>query len=504
MVRLAVARLWFCSNSFNPRRTRLADLQRHEWAEGQPALALPRPPRSDLDGLAGFLAVRPDWEVAMLRCASAPPGGPLAGEVLGTWLAEVELALRLGRFDALYVSLHGACQAEGDPGADVTVLRRLRMAARRLPIVASFDSRANISDEVPLLLDGSSTARGPGDGAAACGRALVLLEGILAGLIRPVGAVARVPALMPPAHLQRVMESVWRDDLPALRAPLLDASVASGFAWADTAWAGPSALAWADRDAGAAREAAARLALRLARGRDPDAEPASFPPVEALARAAAQGRTLVLDHADDPEAGSLGDTPELLRAVLATASVPSAIGVLADSRALAAAHAAGEGAEFEQPIGACLTPIYGPPVLARVRVGRLLPELAVLHVGPVAILVAERPMLAEPALLHAAGIDPGTLRVLALKGGETTRAEFAPAFPLTLAAACPGPASYDLARLPFTYVPPARRLPGAAERYASDLEGVGLSLNRDDQRRPRPQQGPHTNGAPGPRVCAPV
>jgi microcystin degradation protein MlrC len=489
MIRLAVARLWCCSNSFNPRRTRLADLHHHNWTEGPPALSQPGAPCPEFDGLAAFLSVHPDWEAGMLRCAAAPPGGPLAAEVFGAWLADVESALRPGRFDALYLSLHGACQAEGDPGADLTVLRRLRMAARRLPIVASFDSLANISDEMPLLLDGASALRGPDDGAAAACRALGLLEGILTRRFRPVGAVARVLAVVPPVQLRPVMASLWGGQLADNRIPLLDRSVFSGFPWCDNHWAGPSALVWADRDAGAAREAASELALQLARGHDDSAGQFLPPAAEALAQAAAQGRTLVLDPADDPAAGSLGDTPELLRALLAAGPAAAAFGVLADPRALAAAHAAGEGAEFTHPLGACLTPVYGRPVTARLRVGRLLPDMAVLQAGPVAILVANRPMAAEPALFEAAGIDLGSLHLLALKGGETARTTFSPLFPAALEAGCAGPSSPDLAALPFNYVPAARRSPGAAERYASDQQqSAGEAENRDKDRRTHAQQ----------------
>ena len=446
MVCLAVARLWFCSNSFNPRRTRLADLQAHEWTEGPQARAANRMPGSELAGLATFLSTRTDWDAVMLRCAAAPPGGPLGAEVLAAWMAGVEQALRPGRFDGLYLSLHGACQAEGDPCADTTVLRRLRFAARRLPIVASFDSRANISDEMPLLLDGASAAPGHGDGAAAAGRALTMLEGILSEQFRPVGALARLPTPMPPAQLRQVMATLRREQLAPVRdhdqAPLLDASVFSGFAWSDTFAARPSVLAWADRDARAAREAASRLVRRLERGREllP-----LFPAAEALARATTCGQTLLLDPADDPDLGGLGDTPELLRAVLQTATVPSAVGVLADPRAVAAAHASGEGALFAQPLGACLTPLYGPPVMAQVRVARLLPGMAVLQAGPVAILVADRPTPAEPALLDAAGIDLGGVRLLAVKGGEVAQAAFATAFPVAVAVSCPGPSSDELA-----------------------------------------------------------
>jgi microcystin degradation protein MlrC len=294
---------------------------------------------------------------------------------------------------------------------------------------------------------------------------------------------------MPPVQLRDVMASLWRGDLAHERAPLLDCSIFSGFAWSDTSWAGPSALAWADRDAGAAREAASELALQLARGRAPHADQPLPCAAETVARAAAQGRTLVLDLADDPDAGSLGDTPELLRVVLEAGTAASAFGVLADPRALAAAYAAGEGGTFEHPLGACLTPVYGRPVTARVDVVRLLSGMAVLQAGPVAILVAERPTPAEPALFEAAGIDLAGLRLLALKGGETARAAFSPAFPEAVEVGCAGPSSPDLSGLPFTYVPAARRTPGAAERYASaQQQSAGEAENRDEHRRAHAQQ----------------
>jgi microcystin degradation protein MlrC len=463
MIRLAVARAWFCSNSFNPRRTRLEDVRRHEWTEGPAAFSRALEPRSDFDGVAAFLAARPDWEAVALRCASAPAGGPLAAEVPAAWLWDVELALRRARFDGLYLSLNGACQAEGDPNCGLSLLRRLRAVARRLPIVASFASVANISDEVPLLLDGASAARGPADGAAAAARALGLLEGILAGRTRPVGAVARVPVVVPPERMQRTLQGAWQDELPS---PLLDASVFSGFAWADSPWTGPSALVWADRDAGVAREAAAALALRLTRGRERGPGRISHPPELAIAMAGAQGRTLVLDPADDPELGGIGDTPEILRAALACDRPGTALGVLADPRAVAAARLAGEGAELVQPLGACLTPAFGPPVTARLSVVRVLEEIAVLRAGEVSLLVAERPMVAAPALFAAAGIDLGALDVLVLKGGEWARMTFARPFPAAIAADCPGPTSHDLAGLPYSLVPPARL--AAAARASGD------------------------------------
>ena len=505
MARLAVARLWFCANSFNPRRTRLADLQRHEWTDGPAALAHRRAAGSEIDGLAAFLSARPGWDAAMLRCAAAPPGGPLAAEVLGGWLAEVEAALRPGGFDGLYLSLHGACQAEGDPAADVTVLRRLRLIARRMPVVATFDSRANIADETTLLLDGASAVREPADAAAAAVRALTMLEGILAGRIRPVGSVARVAAVIPPSQLRRVMAQLHADEAAHGWPGLLDASLFSGFAWSDTPCAGPAAMAWADRDAGTAREAASHLALLLARGRERDAAQTLSPAAGTIANAAARSRTLLLDQADDPESGGLGDTTGLLRAVLAWAEAApaaglSAVGVLADQCAVAAAHAVGVGGEFDPALGACYTPVYGLPVTVRVRVVRLLQEMVLLQAGPVAILVADRPVPAGPGLFAGAGIDLPGLHLLAVKGGEAARDAFAADFPVAISVNCPGPSSHDLSGLPFNYVPEARRAPDAAERFAAEQQRPRENERREQHARLNPRQPQSCPQGIGPQV----
>ena len=175
--------------------------------------------------------------------------------------------------------------------------------------------------------------------------------------------------------------------------------------------------------------------------------------------------------------------------MLASATVAAAVGVLVDPLAVAAAHAAGEGADLVHPLGACFTSVYGAPVTVPLRVARLLEGMVVLRTGRTAIVLAERPTRADPALFAAAGIDLQTLQLLAVKGGEAARLAFAPTFPVALAAGCAGPTSNDLARLPFNSIPAARRTPGAAERYASDQEQrAEQAEQRDENRRPHAKQ----------------
>ncbi len=489
MARLAVARLWFCSNSFTPRRTRGEDVQAHEWAIGQAAVSSDSDSDSELAGVLAFAAERPDWDVTFLRCASAPPGGPLSAELFGSWMAEVEDALRWGRFDAVYLSLHGACQAEGDPSADITILRRVRSIIGHKPVVATFDPRANLSEEVAILLDGAcGNQKWPnGGGADAAIRALTLLEGILAGTSRPVGVLARVPLVMGAMDMGKVLAPLWLGKSLAHRKPILDASVFGGFAWGDSPYAGPSALVWADRDAGAARELAAALALDLAR--------ASARPFTGLvlaetaiksARSASGGKpVLLLDPSDDPAIGGLADTPGLLRALLAaeqsgilTGRV--ALAALHDPEAVTAAAEASPGAHINITLAGRGSAMFGKGIAVTALVlAAHAPEtsagFAVLRVGMVDIVVTTaRHGIVTPAWIAARGVCLGSLVALAVKGGGETRVAFAGAVADAVLCDCPGPTNPDLLCLPFHYVPAVRR-GGPADLWQPGTNALAFS-----------------------------
>lgn len=512
MARLAVARLWFCSNSFAPRRTRADDVWAHEWRAGPNVLASPVP-GGELEGVRQFLSTRPGWSVTMLRCASAPASGPLSADLFGTWMAEIENDLCRGRFDAVYLSLHGACQAEGDPAADVTILRRVRSIVGHTPVVASFDMRANLSEETAILLDGSSVnhiwPHGGGDLSAM--RALSLLEGTLSGQCRPVGALARVPVLLEDAILPEALAELRQGQMTNLPAGVLEASVFGGFAWGDSPYAGPSALVWADRDAGMARETAAHLAMTLTRWRNRQSR-ALAPPAMALRGLAldesGERPALLLDVGDDPASGSLSDTPELLRAVLAESAAGRASGrilvmALHDPAAVAQAMMAGPGGEQQWQLGGRSTALYGAGVVVRATAGMVgetmwTGRFALLRAGGVDILVtADHLVDATPDVLAGLGIVLGDYRVLALKGGIVAQAAFSAHVSEVVACDCPGPTSPMLTRLPYHYVPAARRVPSSSPAATASAESAQAAVSQGlGIRGGIPSSGPVTRGLP--------
>ena len=154
--RLAVARLWHEGNSFSPLPTILADFERREWFEGAGPLARYRGTGTELGAVAAFIDAHADWDVQVLRCASAPPGGPVEDALYERIVADMLRGLQGQHWDAVYLSLHGALVAVSEPQADLKLIRRVRAAIGTTPLGVSFDLHANISPDLVQLVDFAS------------------------------------------------------------------------------------------------------------------------------------------------------------------------------------------------------------------------------------------------------------------------------------------------------------------------------------------------------------
>ena len=482
MPRIAVARLWFEGNAFTPVPTGIEAFRAREWLAGPAGLAQAAGTATELGGLVAFLASRPGWTATLIRATSAQPGGPMTRAAFGAWLDEVERGLAAGApWDGVYLSLHGACLAEDDPAADLTLIRRIRAAIGATPLVASFDPHANMAEEIATLLDGASVYRTYPhvDMAETAQRALALLEGRMAGA-RLHGAIAKLPMVLHSFHMRSAdgpMAEVWRDAAALRNDRVPEAAPFGGFAWGDTPHAGPCGMAWAT-EAAAARAAAARIAQAIA-ARRPRFAVALPRPADALraALAAPPGLVALLDPADNPLSGGVADTPGLLRALLeAGPPVPTVLAFLHDPATVATAEAAGPGARRRFTLGARTTGAFGPPVTLEATIERLtdgrfvnagpmergmaveLGPTCVLRAGELRIIVTTRKEAAvDPAFFALHGIDLDATRILANKAKNHFRAAFAARCAAILDCDCPGPAALDLAALPFRHVPAAWR-----------------------------------------------
>lgn len=486
--RLAIARLSHEGNSFSPLATGLADFQRREWVVGEAARAFYAGTRCELGAAADFLAARPAWEGHFLRCAAAGPGGPVSSAVLRAIGGEILAGLDAGPWDAVYVSLHGALIGTAELAADLDLVTAVRARIGPAPLAVSFDLHANLEPAMARVADivvGYKTYPHV-DTYETGARALELLDGAATGRLAPVTRIVPLAAVLSSVNMRTEsdpMRGVAARARAAAAAPgILDVTPFGGFAYADVPTAGASVSVCADGDAALAQRAAEDVAdfFRARRGDFavclPDAETGLR---RALSRTGA-GPVAVLEPADNPMSGGIGDTVGLFRALLtARPPVPTVFAFFYDPDLVARAWAAGTGVDLECRLGGRLARDYGPPVSTVARVRRLtdgrfvnrgpmerglpvdLGPTAVLDVSGIQVIVTGACLSPnDVAYFDLHGIDVRAQRLLCVKAKNHFRAAFREACAEIIDVDTPGPASADLRRLRYRRVPPAR-LPAA-------------------------------------------
>ena len=479
--KLAVARLWFEGNAFSPIVTAGAAFEAREWTKGPGALAAARGTATELAAVADFADAHPDWAVTVFRCASANPGGPIEDALFEAFRDEVAGDLGAGRWDAIYLSLHGAAITRARPAPDLELVRAIRTAVGATPIGASFDLHANLNPGLARLIDVASGYRTYPhvDMRETAARVLRLLERTVAGEIRPVGAIQPTGRLLGSFNMRT--DAGPMAALQALArgrevAPVLDVSIFGGFPYADTPDCGASVMVYADGSRTAAAAAAVDLAAAIG-DRAAEFTPALVSPEEGLRRALAAppGLVALTDPADNPYSGGAADTPGLFRALVKRSPrVPAVFAYFCDPDIVDAACLAGVGTHLNLLLGAKRTEAFGRGVEVDADVLRLtdgdfrnvgpmerglavaLGRTAVLDVRGMQVILTERVGPAnDPAFFALHGIDLARTRLLCVKAKNHFRAAFQDRCAAIIDVDCPGPAAADLRTLPFRNVSPA-------------------------------------------------
>jgi microcystin degradation protein MlrC len=481
MKKLGVARLWYEGNSFSPIPTGLPVFEAREFFQGMAAKDFYRGTKTEIGAVVDFAEHSRDWTVEFLLCAAAPPGGPMTQDAFAEIRDTMLDGLGRDQWDAVYLSLHGATITENDPTPELDLLRQVRHVIGRTPLAVTFDLHANLGPEMIDLVDiavGYKTYPHI-DMAEVGARAIALAVDTVAGRIRPVCALAKVPAILTSFNMRTTdgpmaelaaRAAEWR------RQPgILDASVFGGFAYGDSPFAGASALVVADGDIELAERAARELADAI--GEQRDRFTVTLPaPAEALARALASSGDkpiAVVDPADNPLSGGIGDTPTLFRSLLdARPNVPTVFGFFFDPALAMQAHRAGEGAVLEAKLGGRITDAFGAPVPVQARVLKLtdgkfrnqgpmehnlpvdLGKTAVLEVEGIKVIVTESCQTPnDPGYFALHDIDLAKIGLLCVKAKNHFRAGFAPLTRAIIDVDCPGPAAANLRHYRFRHAP---------------------------------------------------
>ncbi len=477
MKRIAVAQWRQESNSFNPNPTRLADYQRFGLAR-QTDDILGR--FGTVDELGGFVS-RLDAErgvaiVPLLR-AVAWSGGPLAAGVYDE-LSQALLAplAELGPFDGVLLSLHGATAAEGEPDVCGAVTAAARaIVGPHVPIAVTLDLHANLTRRLLAAADLVVGYRcNPHVDMADTGaRAAGLLLDMLAGKLRPVTAMRKVPVLIG-AERQSTFDGPLGEVNAAMRAAeeahqAVNCNQYPVQPWLDVPDLASAVLVTTNGDAAGADALAEQFADLLWAQRDRCSEP--LLPPEEIARRVAEAKAfpvVISDGADSTNSGAPGDSTVLLRAFLKARTPGPILLSMVDPVAAQACARAGVGAALTLPIGGKLDPKTGPPVTLTGQVRacsdgryRLTGHGAdnievdaglsvVFEAGDIQLAITSHTVVgSHPKVYQSLGLAPDRARAVVAKSPYGFRHDYGPFAAEILLADCPGSATGNYRRLQF-------------------------------------------------------
>jgi microcystin degradation protein MlrC len=486
--RLAIARMWYEGNSFSPAQTDLAVFQAREWVEGRPAMDFYRGTATEIGAAVAFAEAHADWDCTFLRCTAAPPGGLVTADAFAVIRDEILSGIARGQeghgWDAVYLSLHGATVVVDNPTPELDLLREIRKLIGKTPLGVSFDLHANLSPEMISLIDIAAGYKTYPhiDMDATATTVLTALAGMLDGKLSPQQRIGKLPAILPSfnmrttdgpmAELQQ-RAAGWRQ-----RPGMIDVSLFGGFAYGDSPFAGPSVIAAADQDAGLAQAAIDDLLAAMAERRArfyvnlPDPHEGL---IEALAISGSKPAA-VIDPADNPLSGGIGDTPEMLRALLKLKpDVPTVFGFFWDPPLVARCWEAGVGAGITAKLGGRVTRDFGTPVEITATILKLtdgqfrnlgpmetnlpvnLGRTALLDVAGIGVVITESCQTPnDPGYFALHGIDLQRVGLLCVKAKNHFRAAFTPLTRCIVEIDAPGPASPNIRHYNYRHAP--RRL----------------------------------------------
>jgi microcystin degradation protein MlrC len=394
------------------------------------------------------------WQPVGIALAMTEPNGPVEHgfflEFLDTMTERLKTAMPV---DGVCFCAHGAAITTEEDDPEGVLFERLRsIVGPDLPVVATFDLHANVSDRMVDTIDdfiGYRTnphldMRERGEEAAAAIRELLAGTKTERVRIRLPIVPPTVTMLTAAGHYAEMIQLGQRLKTPEI----MNVSVMGGFAYADTAKNGLSVIVTSRGD----RQRAADVARTIAQyGWNNRARfyPKLTPLDDAVAKALAvtQDRSLpalcFADVADNPGGGGRGNTMYLLRAFDEAGVKDALLGIIYDPPLAAEATGYGIGYHFDARFNRDETTNFSEPWSAPARVMSLADGNCVgrrgiyagtrLRLGPCAalaiggltvVVVSHRAQCADPIFFEMMGLDIGKARSVVVKSRGHFRGGF--------------------------------------------------------------------------------
>lgn len=420
--------------------------------------------------------------------AAASPSAHVTKDAYERITGEIIDAVQSGHFDALYLDLHGAMVCEHVDDGEGELLARLRkLTGPDIPIIASLDLHANVTEKMLTNANGLIAYRtyphvDMADTGAAAARFLRRLVQARKAGHKVACSWRRLPFLIPINGMCTYMEparTAYKQIAASEAGSILSLSFAPGFPAADFPECG--AVVWGyGTDAAQLDAVIDDLAMRFTTAEASWAVP-FLTPEAAVTQAmdiarSAQKPVVIADTQDNPGAGADSNTMGMLRALVAQNAQDAAIGLIYDPSAAEAAHKAGKGAKLALALGGTSgvagdSPfeatfevetlsdgqlVFEGPMMTGVKVN--LGPTACLRIGGIRIVVSSgKAQMLDRNLFRVVGIEPERMKILVNKSSVHFRADFTPIAETILVAKSPGPMAADPADLPWTRLSPGMR-----------------------------------------------
>lgn len=420
-------------------------------------------------------------EIVPLLWCSATPSAHVTEDAFERISAMMlETLAASGSVDAVMLDLHGAMVCEHFADGDGELLRRFRAAVGDdVPIAASLDLHANVSEQMLAQASVLEIFRTyPHVDMIETGvRAADLIELLLKHKLArfPASASRRAGFLIPPIWGCTLVDpagAIYDHLNDQVKGKVMGMSLACGFPLSDVAEAEPLIVAYGFEQAAvdaAADELLAEVVRRESEftGRLYAIEEAVS---EAITLAASADKPVILtDAQDNPGSGGVGETTEILRALIEHDAQQALVGVINDAAAAQAAHRAGIGALVEISLGGKSGFPGNLPLQAEFRVLALsdgcfratgamlvgaemdLGPTALLEIASVRIVVGSKAMQTiDQSMFRHLGVEPARQRIISLKSSVHFRNDFQDICSSVLPVIAPGPASVDLSSVAFS------------------------------------------------------
>lgn len=478
--RILVAEFHQETNSFNPIITDFDRFQADRSWEGGELLDKSRGIACTLRGMFDAIGEF-GGEVIPTVAFSAQHGGNVRQDVLDYLLRRFKkYADQSERYDAVFISLHGATASTQWQDACGMLLQEIRnYVGKEKVIAASCDLHANCTERMLTNADvicGYQTyphmdQYETGYRAARFGMMKLL------GKSSVHVAAAFVPMIVPAAGYSTLEgpfgEIIAYGKKLVAAGELLDFSVFQMQPWLDVSEGASATLAIAG-DEGAAKKHALALAEMLYERRN-FFWPKLFSIDEIIDAAEKNhsGKPVILcDSADSPNGGAVGDSAVVIQKLLERGSQLRMAAFVTDKAAVDKAFQVGVGNRAVFTFGASIMPEMYGPVTTEAKVRSLhdgdftlegpasfglkqnIGQAAVISVGRIDVLLCEYPTATgDPQLFRHFGIEPSFYDLVVVKANTSFRVPYSSIAEAVYHADTPGSGAVNLKKLPFHYLP---------------------------------------------------